>query len=525
MVKFFKNHLVTIAIYLVSILIVSSVALSFYNNSVMENALEVKEQTDLVLRTVDEAFLNIRQMDISGRGYALMDEERFMFWSVEMAEEANLRNFKTLDSLLQIQGYRDPQNYRAVKDGFDRYIELYEDMVMKLNNDDLEGYKSILAEDYGKQFFEINDIFIGKLRPYEQQLVAKAEERYEEAVLSNTIVQLLLLIIGLPTLIFVITKLRREEKARTKLLMELRENNKEYVFNDGDKRFRGAKQILQTSISNFKKAADYVDKVSSGDYEVQWEGLNKENEDLNKSNLVGQLRQMKERMKTVDVENKKRIWLNEGISKLSEIIRNSEQDMDKLTYEATKYLCETMGAQQAGLFVYNKDEDTNEQYLDLRGVYAFDRKKYVDKKVEIGQGLVGQAYKEMDTIHLTEIPQNYHHIKSGLGDATPTSIIVVPMIYNEQIQAIIEMASFKEYEKHEIDFLEKAGEYIASAIATAKNNERTKLMVEQLQSQAEEMRAQEEELRQNMEELEATQEEMRRKERIMEEKYGNLEEG
>ena len=99
------------------------------------------------------------------------------------------------------------------------------------------------------------------------------------------------------------------------------------------------------------------------------------------------------------------------------------------------------------------------------------------------------------------------------------------MIYNEQIQAIIEMASFKTYEKHEIEFLEKAGEYIASAIATAKNNERTKLMVEQLQSQAEEMRAQEEELRQNMEELEATQEEMRRKERIMEEKYGNLEEG
>ena len=66
-------------------------------------------------------------MDISGRGYALMDEERFMFWSVEMAEEANLKNFKTLDSLLQIQGYRDPQNYRAVKDGFDRYIQLYED--------------------------------------------------------------------------------------------------------------------------------------------------------------------------------------------------------------------------------------------------------------------------------------------------------------------------------------------------------------------------------------------------------------
>ena len=135
---------------------------------------------------------------------------------------------------------------------------------------------------------------------------------------------------------------------------------------------------------------------------------------------------------------------------------------------------------------------------------------------------MGQAYKEKDTIMLTEIPQNYHRIKSGLGDATPTTIIVVPMKYNDEIQAIIEMASFQELEQYQVDFLEKAGEYIASAIATAKNNEKTKIMLAQLQTQTEEMRAQEEELRQNMEELEATQEEMRRKERIMEQKMEKM---
>lgn len=524
MKRFIQKHLITIAIYIVSLLMVTSVALSFYNKIVMEEALETKEQTAMVLSTVENTFLNIRQMDISGRGYALMQEERFLFWSVEDAINTNTSNFRTLDSLLRVQAYETGPQYKEVKAGFNKYIDLYSQMINHLRNGNIEGYKSILNEDYGKQFFEINDIFLQQLKPFEAQQNKKAEEKYEAAVLSNTIVQLLLLLVGLPTLAFIHIKLMREEKERNKLLLDLRENNKKYVFNDGDTRFRGASMILNSSIENFKKAAEYVDEVSNGNYDVQWKGLTDENIELNKENLAGRLMEMKDKMKKVDEENNRRIWQTEGISNLSEIIRNSEQDLKELAYETTKYLCNKIKAQQAALFVYVYDEDQSEEYLELRAAYAFDRKKYIDKKLELGQGLVGQSYKEKDTIVLTEIPQDYHHIKSGLGDTTPNCIIVVPMKYNDQIQAIIELASFKVLEQHEISFLEKAGEYIASAIATAKNNERTKNMVEQLTTQAEEMRAQEEELRQNMEELEATQEEMRRKERIMERKMESQEE-
>lgn len=484
----------------------------------MEDALKTKEQTDLVLRTVDEAFLNIRQMDISSRGYAIMMEDRFLYWSLENARNANLNNFLILDSLFRIQNYSDPENYRAVKSGFNKYVDIYEDMIYHLKNDDLEAYKAILIEDYGKLFFEVNDRFTSKLRPFEAALLEKAERKYENAILRNTIVQLLLLFIGLPTLIFILFTLYKEENARKKLLIELRENNKQYIFDDGNERLRGISGVLKNSIKNFKKAASFVNEVSKGNYDVQWKGLNQENEHLNKENLVGQLVNMKQKMRAVDEDNNKRIWLNEGISKLSEIIRNSERDIDELSYNATKYLCDTLNSQQAGLFIYHDDEDSDEQYLALSATYAFDRRKHVDKRVEIGQGLVGQAFKENDTILLTEIPQKYHHITSGLGDATPTCIIVVPMRYNEKIQAIIEMASFEMLEPYMIEFLERSGEYIASAIATAKNNKKTSIMVEQLQQQTEEMRAQEEELRQNMEELEATQEEMRRKEQRMEEK-------
>jgi hypothetical protein len=495
-----------------------SITLSFYNKKVMEEALQTREQTALVLSTVDNTFLNIRQMDISGRGYALMNEDRFLFWSVEDAINSNTTNFRKLDSLLRVQGYQTDKTYKAVKSGFDKYIDLYADMLNLLEKEDIDGYKNILSEDYGEQFFKINDVFLQKLIPFQDEVNNKAESKYETAILSNTIVQLLLLLAGLPTLIFILIKLKKEEISRNRLLINLRENNKKYVFDDGDTTFKGTVKILNSSIENFKKAAQYVDKVSTGDYAVEWVGLTKENEELNKENLAGRLVKMKQRMQQVEEENRKRIWQTEGVSKLSEIIRNSEQDLKELAYETTKYLSNTVKAQQAALFVYEEDDNNANPYLELRAAYAFDRKKYLDKKLNVGQGLVGQVYKEKQTIMLTEIPKNYHHIKSGLGETTPSCIIVVPMKYNGQIQAIIEMATFNVLQQYEIDFIEKAGEYIASAIATAKNNERTKIMVEQLQSQAEEMRAQEEELRQNMEELEATQEEMRRKERIMEDK-------
>jgi hypothetical protein len=455
----------------------------------------------------------------------LIREDGFLFWSVAEARRQNRQNFKKLDSLFALQGYSDAVNYPKLKAGFKKYADLYEKMVDHLKNDDLDAYKELLKADFGRTFWPINDAFTTRLYEFEEELVEKAQSRYETAIFQNTIVQLLLLLIGLPTLIFILIKLRKDEKNRTALLINLRENNKKYLFNDGDARFRGAAKILNGSIENLKKAAHYVQKVASGEFDVKWEGMTEENRQLNQDNLAGQLIEMKKQMELADVENKKRVWSTEGLSKLTEIIRNSEQHTKELTFQSTKYLTEYLGAQQGSLFILVQDEDDeNQKHLELTAAYAFDRRKFSNKKLEIGQGLVGQTYRERETLLLTEIPQDYTFIKSGLGDSTPTCLAIVPMMYNENVQALIELASFNKFESHEIEFLEKAGEYVASAISTTQNNEKTRILLEQMQQQAEEMRAQEEELRQNMEELEATQEEMRRKEKMMEEKMQNVDE-
>ena len=111
------------------------------------------------------------------------------------------------------------------------------------------------------------------------------------------------------------------------------------------------------------------------------------------------------------------------------------------------------------------------------------------------------------------MPESYIRITSGLGDASPRSLLLVPLKVDTQVYGIIELASFNEYLPHEIAFVEKLGESIASTLASVRAAQKNMQLIQQFQQQTEEMRAQEEEMRQNMEELQATQEEIARKEK------------
>lgn len=521
MKKLIEKHFINLAIVVVFILILIGASLSFYNREIMKKALIVQAQADMIKRETENTFLNIRNMDISSRGYALMQEESFLFLSPENAKKTNRINFLRLDSLLYVQGYHDPENYAAMKANFGTYANLYEKMVEHLRKGDVDEYKALLAQDYGKHFWTINENFSSKLYAQLDTLNREAQAQYEAAVFRNNLIQLLLLAIGLPTLAGVMYKMQKDAKNRKALLLDLQENNQKYLFHDGEVREKEARDILAGSIQNLKKAADFVNQISEGNYEARWEQLNEENMSLNQQNLAGRLVLMREQMKKVKHEDERRMWATEGLSKFSEVIRNHQHTLEALTFESLKFLVQYLKAQQGSMFILEEQEGQT-PYLEMVACYAFDRKKFVSKRVEPGEGMIGQTYLEGETVYLTDVPQTYTSITSGLGDATPSCIVIVPMKYNDHVQAIIELASFKVFEKDEVALLEKAGEFIASAIATAQTNQKTTKLLEQLQAQTEQMRAQEEELRQNMEELEATQEEMRRKELALEKQLASL---
>ena len=259
---------------------------------------------------------------------------------------------------------------------------------------------------------------------------------------------------------------------------------------------------LDQLIEYEKNNIEFAKQISSGNFDSQY--------NLKDNDILGQsLVEMSKNLKEAVVIEKQRNWSVEGIAKIADILRMSHQNMNELAYSVISHLVRYMKANQGGIFILN-DEDADNICLELSGCYAYEKRKFVEKKIAIGQGLVGQAYLEKDMIYLTNVPENYVNITSGLGEATPNCLVIVPIKMEDQVIGVLELASFKEFQSYEREFLEKACENIASAIISSKVQDKTGKLLKESQEMAEEMRAQEEEMRQNMEELQATQESLQR---------------
>jgi PAS domain S-box-containing protein len=255
--------------------------------------------------------------------------------------------------------------------------------------------------------------------------------------------------------------------------------------------------------------SQFIEAVSAGNYDIE---LTSGDQD---DNLTTTLINMRNTLRQNADNDHKRNWATTGQAQIGEILRTSTTRSSELYDNIIKFLVKYTKSNQGGLFILNEDNES-EKYLELVACYAFERKKFLEKKVLIGDGLVGQCFLEGETIRLVEVPQEYISITSGLGGANPNAVLIIPMKVNDQIYGVIELASFKKYEAYEVELLEKLAESIASTISNVRVNETTRILLEKTQQQAEEMKSQEEEIRQNMEELEATQEEMRRKQTILE---------
>ncbi len=246
-------------------------------------------------------------------------------------------------------------------------------------------------------------------------------------------------------------------------------------------------------------------KISEEKAESLIDEMKKNNSLLNQSQ--DELNYKLEELEVAREEEKKRNWTSEGLAKFGDILR-SDKDLVNLSDEVLSKLVKYINANQGGL--YSVRENNSETYIELVSSYAYNQKKFNEKRIEIGQGLLGQTYKEKSYKYLTEVPQGYIEITSGLGEATPEYLLIVPMMVNDKVEGLIELASFHEIEQYEIDFVKKLGEQLASSMSAKNIEENTKLLLKETQIQTQEMQEQEEVMRQNMEELQAIQEDMNR---------------
>jgi methyl-accepting chemotaxis protein len=269
---------------------------------------------------------------------------------------------------------------------------------------------------------------------------------------------------------------------------------------------------LHLVVKALKDVSAFAIHIGKGNFESDFSPLS--DEDVLGKSLIEmreELKKAKSEEENRSEENRQRTWASQGVAIFSDILRKHSDNLNELTFEIISNMVQYSNANQGGIFIVNNNDRDN-IFLEMTACYAYDRQKYIKRRIEVGEGLVGRCYQEKEKIFLTDIPSDYIKISSGLGEESPTCLLLVPLAYNDDIFGILEIASFNIFHEYEIEFIERVGESIAATISSVKANIQTQLLLEQSQQQAEEMSAQEEEMRQNMEELRATQEQSARRE-------------
>ena len=269
---------------------------------------------------------------------------------------------------------------------------------------------------------------------------------------------------------------------------------------------------LNRLIEGLNRTAHFAREIGNGNLDQEFHLLS-DNDVLGNAllDMRKSLKHAEEEEEKRKIEDEKQRWATEGLAKFGEILRNNNNDIKELSFHLMSNLVNYLNANQGALFVMNDDEQGN-FYLEMTSAIAYNKEKYVKKRVKIGEDLVGRTAHEKLTIFMTDIPEDYIEITSGMGTANPRCLVIVPVLLNEQVYGVIEIASFNVLEQYQIEFIEKIGQSVASTISSVRINEKTQKLLRQSQQQREELSAQEEEMRQNLEELQATQEESARKE-------------
>jgi len=371
----------------------------------------------------------------------------------------------------------------------------------------LNSEKQLEVEKIDKEFATVNETV-------SQYYIARITYIYKIAVIVGVSIILLLSIF----VILVALSITRPILALKNYINPLRKGilpDNHIVELKGDDEISEMSQDLTELIVGLKNTTSFATKIGDGVFETDFKPLS-DNDVLGNTllNMRKNLQQSQLEDKKRKHEDEIRKWSNEGITKFSEIMRQRTKDITELSTNVIKNLVNFLNANQGGVFLYN-DSKKDDIHMELVASYAYNQERKKKKKIYLGEGLVGTCALEKATIYMTDVPNDYITITSGLGGANPNSILIVPLKVEEQVLGVIEIASFNKFQKFEITFIEKVSETIASTLSIAKINQRTAELLEQSQQQAEEMAAQEEEMRQHLEELMATQDEAARRESEM----------
>ncbi|HYP29930.1 MAG TPA: HAMP domain-containing protein, partial [Blastocatellia bacterium] len=259
------------------------------------------------------------------------------------------------------------------------------------------------------------------------------------------------------------------------------------------------------------------------------------------ASLKDNINEMIRNLKDTTRKNTDQDWLKTNLAKFTRLLQG-QKDLMTVSKLILSELAPLV-SEQHGTF-YIAENGDQEARLKLRASYAYRERKGLANQFRLGEGLVGQCAIEKERILITDVPSDYVRINSGLGDAAPLNIVVLPVLFEGQVKAVIELASFQRFSEIHLAFLDQLTESIGIVLNTIEANMRTEELLAQSQSltqelqigqqeltetnkrleqQAQSLQASEELLKKQQEELQQTNEELEEKARLLSEQKTEVE--
>lgn len=272
------------------------------------------------------------------------------------------------------------------------------------------------------------------------------------------------------------------------------------------------KTAINQFLERLKVATVFAEKLGSGELKATYD------ERYNNDVLAKAIITMQQRLSESESVQAKINWTNEGAAQFNDIVKNEAENIDVIGERILKMLINYLEMNQGVLYIINNEQRCFERVA----TYAYGKKKFIEEKVDLEHGLLGQCVQERETIYLKEIPNDYVKITSGLGEATPKNVVIVPLKIQKEVMGVLELASFELLEEYKIQFLEKIAESVAAILHNRQVARQTRLLLEESRRRENELIQQEEGMRQNAEELQATQEAMERQRKELEQEIREL---
>jgi HAMP domain-containing protein/CheY-like chemotaxis protein/signal transduction histidine kinase len=237
--------------------------------------------------------------------------------------------------------------------------------------------------------------------------------------------------------------------------------------------------------------------------------------------LKDNINQMIANLRETTQKNTEQDWLKTNLAKFTRMLQG-QRDLETVSKLILSELAPLVGGAHGVFYIMDSTEEN--PYLKLLSSYAYRERRHLANRFYLGEGLVGQSALEKERILLTEVPHDYIKISSGLGEFTPLNVVVLPVLFEGQVTAVIELASFRRFSEIHLSFFDQLTESIAIVLNTIAASMRTEELLKQSQSLAHELQSQQNELRETNQRLEQQAHSLKASEDLLKKQQEELQE-